>query len=167
VAAAAAAVIAVVVFAGGPAGAPTVAQAAALANRPAVAAAPGPRGESATLAGLSAAGLPYPYWDDRFAYKATGVRRDRLDGRLATTVYYTRGERQVAYTIVSGTPLPTGASTRSTTRNGVQLRSLSTHGRLTVTWLRRGHTCVLTAANTPLAVLLRLASWRGEGDIPY
>lgn len=164
---AAAAVIAVLVIAEGTTGGPTVAQAAVLAMRTPLAPAPAHRGDSVTLPRLSAAGLPYPYWEDHFGYKAVGVRRDPLDGRLATTVYYTLGGHQVAYTILTGTQLSTGVSTHNTTRNRVLLRSFTSHGRLIVTWLRRGHTCVLTATDTPLPVLLRLASWRGGGEIPY
>jgi hypothetical protein len=65
--------------------APTVAQAASLALRPPTAAAPaGHRGM--LLPRLRAAGLPFPYWEDRFGWRATGVRGDRLSGRAATTV---------------------------------------------------------------------------------
>ncbi|MGI8411042.1 MAG: hypothetical protein ACR2LV_00730 [Solirubrobacteraceae bacterium] len=167
VASAAAAIIAILVIAGGPAGAPSVVQAATLASRPPVAPVPAQQGNGVTLIRLSAAGLPYPYWDDHFGYKATGVRRDRLGGRLATTVYYMHAGQPVAYTILTGAAIPSGTPTHSTVENHVMLRSFTAHGRLTVTWLRRGHTCVLTATHTPLPVLLRLASWKGEGEIPY
>jgi len=148
-------------------GAPSVALAATLAAQPPTAPAPGSSGENRVLIGLRAAGLPYPYWEDRFHYRATGVRRDRLAGRLATTVYYTRAGHQLAYTILTGTAIPAGVATHNTVTNGISLRSFTAHGRLIVTWLRRGHTCILTATNTQLPVLLRLASWKGDGKIPY
>nr|MDQ2897697.1 hypothetical protein [Actinomycetota bacterium] len=167
VAVAAAAIIAVLVIAGGATGSPTIAQAAVLATRTPMAPAPVHRGDSVILPRFSAAGLPYPYWEDRFGYKATGVRRDRLEGRLATTVYYTHSGRRLAYTILTGAPILAGTSTHSTNRNRVLLRSFTARGRLIVTWLRRGHTCVLSGTDTPLPVLLRLASWKGGGEIPY
>ncbi len=166
-AAAAMVLVAVLAISGSATGVPTVAQAATLAVRPPVAPVPARHGNSVTLPRLRAAGLPYPYWEDHFGYRATGLRHDRLAGRQATTVYYMRGDRRVAYTIISGPALPIGARAHSTLGNDIPLRTLSAHGRLIVTWLRRGHTCVVTATDTALPVLLRLASWRGGGEIPY
>jgi hypothetical protein len=137
---------------------PSVADAAMLATRTPQATIPEPPDGSVTLPHLSAAGLPYPYWEDSFGYTARGFRRDRLAGRSATTVYYARAGRQITYTIISGPPIPAGASTHNATVNGTLLRDFSTDGRLFVTWLRRGHTCVLTSTGTPLSWLLRLAT---------
>jgi hypothetical protein len=33
-------------------------------------------------------GVTFPYWEDRFAWRSTGARTDRLDGRTVTTVFY-------------------------------------------------------------------------------
>lgn len=164
---AAAALVVVLIAGQSTTGAPSVALAATLAAQPPTAPAPDSRGENRVLIGLRAAGLPYPYWADRFHYRAIGVRRDRLAGRLATTVYYTRAGHQLAYTILTGASIPAGAATHSTVQNGVPLRSFTAHGRLIVTWLRRGHSCILTATDTQLPVLLRLASWTSDGKIPY
>jgi anti-sigma factor RsiW len=119
----------------------TVAQAAALATRPALAAVPEPADRSTTLPGLRAAGLPFPYWEDRFGWRATGTRTDRIGGRLLTTVFYRRGAQGIAYTIVSGTPL--AASPGATGPN-------------TVTWLRYGHTCVLSGRGVAVDELIKL-----------
>ena len=51
-------------------------------------------------------------------------------------------------------------------RDGTRLQLFSVGGRTAVTWLRRGHTCVLSGAGVPGRVLLRLAAWRGDGTIP-
>jgi anti-sigma factor RsiW len=147
--------------------APTVAQAALLANRTPVAQAPAENDHSPTLKGVSAAGLPFPYWEDWAGFRAVGVRHDRLNGRQATTVYYRRGNMRIAYTIVAGTALRSGATTRSTAEYGVPVRTLSAHGMHVATWLRRGHSCVLAGGNVPTSILVRLASWRGDGRIPY
>lgn len=166
-AAAVTAIASVLALSGGATPAPSVADAAALATRPAMATAPAPRGDNATLPRLRAAGLPFPYWEDRFGFTAAGVRHDRLDGRFATTVFYDRAGRRIAYTILSGRPLANGAAASSSIENGVELRSFAIGGRTVVTWLRHGHTCVLSSTRVPLAMLVGLASWRGGGQIPY
>jgi anti-sigma factor RsiW len=157
-----------VVLATGPAG-PTVALAATVATRPAVASVGEPREDSVRLPGVRAAGLPFPYWEDRFGWRATGARTDRIDGRALTTVFYRNGAERVAYTIVSGRPLAPGTSSvRTLTRARTELGILSTtSGRHIVTWTRRGHTCVLSGRGVPLKALLELAAWRADGQIPY
>jgi hypothetical protein len=145
---------------------PTVAQAASLALRSPTAAAPaGNRG--ALLPRLRAAGLPFPYWEDRFGWRAAGVRTDSLSGRSATTVFYRRAGLLVGYTIVAGRALATPAGARVTVRDGTRIELFSVGGRTAVTWPRRGHTCVLSGAGVPGRVLVRLAAWRGDGTIPY
>jgi hypothetical protein len=52
-------------------------------------------------------------------------------------------------------------------REGTELRSIERGGRLVVTWLRGGHTCVLSGAGVKPAVLLDLAGWRGKGAITF
>jgi anti-sigma factor RsiW len=165
--AAAAVVAALVITLGGGVSAPTVAQASVLATRPAVAPAPIHQSHSPTLSRLTAADLPYPYWDDRFGFSAVGVRHDRLNGRPATTVFYRSGNQRVAYTIVSGSALPFGARTHGATRNGVAVWTLNAHGMRVATWLRHGHSCVLVSKNVPFSLLVSLASWRADGTIPY
>jgi hypothetical protein len=156
----------VLTLAGGSATTPSVADAAVLATRPAVAPAPEPAHGAATLPRPRGAGLPFPYWEEHFGWKATGVRRDRLDGRAATTVFYRRQSQLVAYTIVGGRPIPIGSPARVSVQDGTTFRSLVVHGRRAVTWLRRGHTCVLSGTTATRATLLRLAAWRGGGKIP-
>lgn len=163
-----AAVVAVlVVTLGGGVSEPTVAQASVLATRPAVAPAPTHQSHSPTLTRLTAAGLPYPYWDDRFGFTAVGMRQDRLNGRPATTVFYKSGNQRVAYTIVAGSALPVGARTHGSVHNGVAVRTLHAHGMRVATWLRNGHSCVLVSKNVPFSTLVSLASWRADDKIPY
>ncbi|HUA44964.1 MAG TPA: hypothetical protein VMA77_07045 [Solirubrobacteraceae bacterium] len=146
----------------------TVAQAATLAARPAVAGVAEPPDGRVTLPRLRASGLPFPYWEDRFGWRATGARTDRIDGRVMTTVFYRRGVQRIAYTIVSGKPVPAGAGVRTVTRARTRLASFSTSGgQRVVTWLRQGHTCVLSGQDVPAAALFELAAWRAHGRIPY
>lgn len=142
----------------------TVARAATIATRPATApvAEPEPAGEQKTLPGVRGGGLPFPYWEDTFGWLATGTRTDRMDGRSLTTVFYRRGTQRIAYTIVGGGALPPAEGTDTSVRAGTTLTSSISGGRLLVTWMRGGHTCVLSGAGVPLAALLRLATWRGN-----
>lgn len=59
----------------------------------------------------------FPDWWARFGWRATSQREDRVDGRLARTVYYARGDTTLPYTIVPAPALrmPTGAAVRVTT----------------------------------------------------
>ena len=167
-AAALAAVVAVLVITlGGGVSAPTVAQAAVLATRPVVAPAPPQRPQTPVLNGAGPAGLPFPYWADRFGFRAVGARHDRVGGRPATTVFYRSGSQRVAYTIVGGAPLSFGAAAHRTNYEGTGVWTLHAHGMRVATWLRRGHSCVLSGRNVPASLLVSLASWRGDGQIPY
>jgi hypothetical protein len=166
-AACAAAVVAVVLAVGSGTVAPTVAQAAVLTGQAPQAAVNEPATGHETLPGVRASGLTYPYWEDRFHYKATGVRYDGIGGRRITTVFYRHGPSRVAYEIVSGQPLRVGGKASSSQRQGVQLRAMHTHRGLLVTWQRDGHTCILIGAHTGLPALLSLAAWHQGGRVPY
>jgi hypothetical protein len=144
----------------------TVADAATLAARPAIGAVREPPEDRATLPSLGAAGLPFPYWEDRFGWKATGVRADDLGGRVLTTVFYRSDGRRIAYTIVPGTRLPAVPGANTIIRSGVVVHVSTDNRRLIVTWLRRGHTCVLSGVDVPLSTLTALAVWRSHGAVP-
>ena len=145
----------------------TVADAATLAARPATATVPEPPDGRATLPHLRAAGLPFPYWEDQFGWKATGVRNDVVADRTLTTVFYRSQGRRIAYTIVAGARLPPADRTETVTRSGIVVHVLPVDRRLVVTWLRRGHTCVLSGTDVPLDALVKLAVWRSHGTVPY
>jgi hypothetical protein len=156
-AAAVAAVVALVIAGGAGTVQPTVAAASVLGSRSPAAAAGATRNDGGTLPGISAAGIRFPDWGRQYGYRATGVRYDRLGSRLATTVFYGRSAERIAYTIVSGSSLPVGAATQSSVWDDVHLASFSRAGRLVVTWLRDGHTCILSSTSAPLSTMLRLA----------
>ncbi len=152
---AAAALLWTVLSLGGGQAALTVAQAATIAVRPITAAVAEPRDDQTALPGVRAAGLAFPYWGDRFGWRATGMRTDRLDGRRLTTVFYRRGAARIAYTIVAGPAL--AARSRSTSRPRHALSTSTDGGRTIVTWMRRGHTCVLSGRDVPAGALQSLA----------
>jgi anti-sigma factor RsiW len=159
-----AAVLAVVLV-GGPGG-PSVAQAAELADRPASEPAPARAGGSTTQLALDVEGVTFPDFARSFGWRAVGLRRDELDGRDATTVFYEKGAREVAYVIVSGPGLPRPSDVPVGVYGGVRFQTLQVDGRLAVTWQRLGHTCVLVGT-APRDELIALANWRGDGTLRY
>lgn len=161
---AATAVLAIVLAGGGSPGAPTVAQAAELAGLAPTAAAPAVDPAHPGLLKRSVGGVTYPSWQDRFPWRASGVRQDRLHGRQTVTVYYDDPSHvRIGYTIVAGSPLaePSGSGLRQGSEHYVVLRR---GARTVVTWRRGGHTCVLSGpVSVPRARLVALASWSGAG----
>ncbi len=165
---AAAALVAILLLPSGTPGGPSVSVAAALGVRPAVEAAPAIRAGEPALLDREAADIPFPNWAPPFGWRATGARTDRIGGRRAVTVFYARGARRVAYTIVEGSALERPDGARSTSRAGTEFRSLALGGRPVVTWRRQGHTCVLVGGpGVSDARLLALAGWRDGGSLPY
>lgn len=147
--AAAAGAVALVLALGGSAGAPTIAQAAALSTRVPSASAPAADPSDPTkLLTAKVGSLHFPNWEAAGGWHAIGQRFDHLGNRTAKTVYYVAGSSRVAYSIVSSPVLPV--------RGGLVLESrppkyesgntLSRHGRTTVVWQESGHTCLLTGS---------------------
>ncbi len=125
---------------------------------------PAPPQSSANPAKLAAAvdGVKFPYWADRFGWRSTGMRDDRMDGRAVTTVFYSDSHgHRVGYAIVAGTPAPRigGGGGVALWRDGVSYRTLSQNGVAIVTWLRDGHLCMVSGRSVSSATLLQLASW--------
>jgi hypothetical protein len=161
---AAAALIVVLSLPGG-AGGPSVVEAAELSELPPTEAAPQPAGDKLLDASLE--GLPFPDWAAKFGWKATGERRDEIDGRTAVTVFYEKEGRTIAYTIISGEAIDPPDGSRSAVREGTRLRHFTEDGRTIVTWERDGKTCVLSGDGVPLGKLLELAAWKGLGSVPF
>jgi anti-sigma factor RsiW len=158
-----AALAAVLVLPSGTPGGPSVVEAAQLGRLPAVE--PAPRPATAKLLDRQAAGLPFPDWSQKFGWRATGARTDTLDGRRTTTVFYAKGARRIAYTIVGGAALrePDGSDR---TVEGTRVRLVRAGQPALVTWQRRGHTCVLSGTADP-ETLRKLAAWKGKGAVEF
>lgn len=162
---AATAVVLAVTLSGGSAG-PTVLQAAALARQPATLPAPVANGSQRNLLTAVEDGVAFPYWEDRFGWRAAGARTDVLSGRGAKTVFYTDAQgRRVAYAILAGKPLAVPAGAVTVQRNGTSFAVLDDGALRVVTWQRDGHTCVLAARGVPAPALLELAAWGGPGSV--
>jgi hypothetical protein len=160
-----AAVVAVALLSGGPAG-PTVAEAAAVAQKPPSGPAPSSVGTEGTQLDLDVEGVVFPDFLESYGWKPVGVRHDEIDGRTATTVFYEKAGERIAYMIVAGSGLDRPSGAPSTTRNGIRLQTLEVNGQPVVTWRRLGHTCILIGS-VPSDELLALASWRGGGTLRY
>jgi hypothetical protein len=167
VATAAAAAVALVVTLPGGVGGADVAQAATLAALPPTDAPPPPQPGEPKLLDLSVDGVPFPRYEDKFGWRASGQRTDSLDGQDTTTVFYRQAGDRIGYSIVSGDTLRVPGDAETVTRAGTELQVFEQGGRTVVTWLRKGRTCVLSGRGVPRDVLLDLAAWKGLGSIPF
>jgi hypothetical protein len=166
-AAAAVALALILVLPGVVSGGPSVADAAALADKPPTHGAPKGVPGVPQLLRTEVDHVPFPDYAAKFGWRPLGTRHDDLSGRGATTVYYEKGGRTIAYTIVSGEALDPPSAARSTTRGGVEFRRFRDDGRTVITWERDGHTCVLSGHAVRPTELTTLADWRGKGAIPF
>jgi hypothetical protein len=165
IAAAAAALIAVLLVPSGGSG-PTVPEAASLYQQPATAAVQADPSSPKLLA-AQVEGVPFPNWQREFGWRAAGTRTDRLDGRLARTVFYRKAGKRIAYTIVSGDGIHAPADSHPARLKGVNLHTFRSGDRRVVTWWRNGRTCVVSAKGVGDHELLKLASWKGDGAVPF
>jgi hypothetical protein len=185
--AAVAVVVLILALSGGSSGsAPTVQQASALAQRPATQGAPAESSVPGRLA-ISAAGIPYPYWGQRFGWQAVGARTDSVGGHMVTTVFYARvgtsstagsstgrspsgasgvtpstgaPTQRIAYSIVAGAPLAVPTAGHPVVSRGTSYRVLASGTDAVVTWRRAGHTCILVGSGVSSHTLLTLARWQ-------
>jgi anti-sigma factor RsiW len=159
------AVVAVVALSGGPT-APTVADAARLAQSKPTAPPPTRLGHGRPDLALAVEGVEFPDLARAYGWRPVGVHRGELDGRRAAVVYYRKGSATIAYAIVAAPGLAQPSGAPVTVRRGTAFRAIRVNGRPAVTWRRAGHTCVLTG---PIShrELLTLASWRGGGQLRY
>lgn len=145
----------------------SVADAAALAQKPPTQPAPPPVTGKPQLLRAQVDGVPFPDYSAKFGWKPVGARADDPSGRDTTTVYYARDGRRIAYSIVSGDALDHPDYARPQRRSGVDYWTFTSDGRTVVTWERGGRTCVLSGRNVPAGELVDLADWRGKGAIPF
>jgi anti-sigma factor RsiW len=165
--AAAVALALALILPGGASGGPSAADAAALSTKPPTLAAPGVVPGVPLLLRAEVDRVPFPDYAAKFGWKPVGARHDAPSGRDATTVYYRRGRRTIAYTIVSGDALDAASGTPSTRRGDIVYRTLRYEHRTVLIWERGGHTCVLSGRAVGRAELTTLADWRGGGAIPF
>ena len=145
-------------------GAPSVGDAAQLAQRGPAQGPPAPDPSAPGLRLAQRVGVLYfPNWR-RLGWQATGERADRIGGWTATTVFYRHGAITIAYTILTAPALHRPAASPHML-DGIEFDSLHLDRRLVLTWRRDGHTCVLSGRNASTAELLALAAWEPQ-DAP-
>jgi hypothetical protein len=113
-------------------------------------------------------GVPFPDWGPEFGWHATGMRRDEIEGRRATTVFYEHEGHRLAYTIVSGPALPRPDWARIIERDGLRMsvyRDPRHGGHDVAVFERDGRTCVVAGHVIELSTLLELAAWTGGGNV--
>jgi hypothetical protein len=138
----------------------------ALTRRPATAGAPTENPHNGTELAVAVDGVPFPYWDERFGWRSTGLRTDSVDGREITTVFYVnRDGQRIGYAIVAGTPAPGAAGGTVRWRGGTAYRLTRVGGSEVVSWKRAGHLCVIAGQGVSGASLLALASWQGHDTL--
>lgn len=143
----------------------TTEQAADIAKLPATQPAPATSG---TTLRAEVGGLRFPDWAPQFGWHATGMRRDVLDGRPTATVFYEHMGHRLAYTIVSGPVLPRPGSAHVVVRDGLEISLYrdSAHGGHDVAVFERGgRTCVIAGHVLHIDTLLKLAAWKGDGQV--
>jgi hypothetical protein len=167
-AAAAVAVIAAVVLGvtGGGSRAPSVPEAARLALASSTMPAPAEDRAHPGLLASAVDGVAFPYWSNRFGWRAAGARTDTLQARkIVTVLYVNRLGTRVSYAIVARPAVPVHGGV-VVQRKGVRYRLLDEGQLRLVTWLRSGHTCVLAARTVNEQTLLRLASGTASRSVP-
>jgi hypothetical protein len=165
-AAVAAVAVAIASSSGGGASALSLREASALTLQPATASAPTENMSNHVQLRASVDGVSFPYWGERFGWRSTGTRTDRVAGRTVTTVFYAdAGGRRIGYAIVAGTPAPRSTGGVVAWRKETPYRLLTENGTAVVTWLRNGHLCVVSGRGVSSATLLRLASWSDGGSV--
>ena len=68
---------------------------------------------------------------------------------------------------MSGEPLAPPAGADSKTIDGVEFMIARDGERTTVTWLRGGHSCVLSGEGVDERTMVQLAAWKGEGAVAF
>ncbi len=138
----------------------TMGEASALTLRAATMAAPRESPADHKQLATAVDGVAFPYWEERFGWRSSGQRVDRVDGRAITTVFYaSAGGRRIGYAIVAGMPPPHVSGGTIAWRGGTAYKLMRENGAQVVTWVRGGHMCVVSGRGVDSATLLKLASW--------
>jgi hypothetical protein len=138
----------------------TLREASALTLEPATMAAPSESASRRAQLDAAVEGISFPYWTERFGWRAVGAREDKLAGRTVRTIFYAGADgRRIGYAIVAGSPAPKVEVGTAHWHDGTPYRLSSQHGAAVVTWLRDGRLCVVSGRGVSAATLLALAGW--------
>jgi hypothetical protein len=110
--------------------------------------------------GREFAGVTFPDWEREFSWRATGARRDRIDGRATDTVYYQHTHHRIGYTVLSGPAVALPAKGRRVVRDELTIQLYHDGPRTVAVFERAGRTCVLAGVVHRDDTLIRLAAWK-------
>jgi hypothetical protein len=165
IAAVVAAALVVALSVGGPGS--TAVQAAELSLKPSTEPAPRTNIERPALLRRSFAGVTFPALSGKWGWRTDGARRDELDGRRTTTVFYRHTHHRIGYTVISGPPIEPPEDAERLNTRGVDLHRFRLGPQDVVTFERGGRTCVLSGDVHDPHTLVKLASWKGDGSIGF
>jgi hypothetical protein len=106
--------------------------------------------------------IEFPDWEEKFGWRAVGIREDEISGRPVTTVFYRNEDgKGLGYAIVGGEPLEAPPGGDAVTHEGKTYHVSAAGSHTVLTWRQQGHTCVIVAsAEVPRAKLVELAASR-------
>jgi hypothetical protein len=144
-----------------------VVQAAELSLSPSTEAAPHTDQQQPALLRSSFAGVTFPAWSEEFGWRADGARSDELDGRETATVFYRHTHHRIGYTVISGKTIEPPEDAETLQAGGLELHRFRLGFQDVVTFERNGRTCVLSGDVHDPDTLVKLASWRSDGSVPF
>lgn len=165
----AAIVIALVAGGGGGSSGPTLHEYVALGSLAPTAGPPAKSSNGRAQLAVRVDNVPFPYWEDQFGWRASGVRSGNIAGRAVTTVFYSdRAGRRVSYSIVAGKPPPLNGLSADRAmavwHGGERYWVADVNGTPAVVWMRDGRRCILSSPGLSSAQLVALAGWTGQGE---
>lgn len=109
-----------------------------------------------------AGAIEFPDWQDKFGWRAVGLREDELSDRAVTTVFYRNPDGDdLGYSIVHGEALEQRPGGDEVVRDGKTYHVAGDGPRTVVTWTQQGQTCVIAASSeVPRSTLVELAASR-------
>jgi hypothetical protein len=160
--AAAAVALAIVAFTGSEGGEPSRANLEAVASLRPEQPAPRRAGGDPPVLAARVGPIAFPDWRQSFGWTAVGSRRDQVDDRGVTTVYYRNADgASLAYAILSGPALEQAPEGRPVVREGNTYHVAESARHTAVSWTQQGHTCLIVAsAAVPTDRLVEIAASR-------
>ena len=73
--------------------------------------------------------MAFPEWGAKFGWETAGIRKGEVEGRDATTVYYEKEGKTLAYTIVGGDALDVPDDAKTVTVEGTPINLFRTERR--------------------------------------
>jgi hypothetical protein len=130
--------------------------------------APPPERRSTQRLAANLEGVAFPNLEPRFGWRTVGERADRLDGRETRTVFYEHEGHLIGYTVVGGDALDVPSDAERLRAGGVEVALLrDDHGHDIAVFERGGKTCVLSGHVERRSTLVELATWSGDGRVPF